>query len=663
MALPLPLVCPDLTDDGTLNCAEDCQYCSFAQALIDVPADGALHQFEVAPGNYVEPQTLRVQLFRRAEFLADGGTVTLTNTGVGEVFAASDASELRLSGPFSLSAINDRAIRADSGALVHLNGAVLFTIGIQSEGGAVRVANATFEAFDTLFIDNVATGEGGQLLAIDSDVTLSGSRFSGGFGGLGGAVAFVQQNGDANLLVTNCTFQDNLAADSGGALYVEGHALVDIEGSTFAENTALVDGGAIADAVGVLTSDGGPSIRIGGGSVFSGNQADGDGGALRFTNLTELTVDRSTFRQNSAHVGGAAFIGGDAAADLSRSLWCENSAQDGAAVHTETTLPQVWVGDRMIATVASARGGAVSHRFGPLTIDHANLLANGGPSGSALYSDTTVDVVSSLIGWSSGSVALQAGSLNLGYDLFWANGAGDRSGWNDLGGNITGEDPLLDSFVPELGCDAADGYYSWWGPLTDAGDPAAPHDGDGTRGDIGAYGAYTAFDADGTPWAVDADGDLAPALYDCADGLDTIAPTLPDTPYDGIDTNCDDRDDFDLDGDGYDGPDDVGEDCDDRDARVHPNAADFGTTDGDCDHTVDVDRDGYGNDEDCDDHDPMVHPGAVEDPGPRDLDCVGPADVVRELQPHPCSTSPAAGLWGSLAVTLATVARRRARSK
>ncbi|MCB9746047.1 MAG: hypothetical protein H6740_25960 [Alphaproteobacteria bacterium] len=146
----------------------------------------------------------------------------------------------------------------------------------------------------------------------------------------------------------------------------------------------------------------------------------------------------------------------------------------------------------------------------------------------------------------------------------------------------------------------------------------------------------------------DLDGDgLTTAQGDCDDSDAAVSPLATETPYDGVDNDCDANTvDDDLDGDGF----GVAEDCDDADANFNPDAPELcDGWDNNCDGVVDEgaegfgtwypdgDGDGYGVDEgavescaapegyaaasgDCDDGDPSFHPGARED------DCDDPAD-------------------------------------
>ncbi len=161
---------------------------------------------------------------------------------------------------------------------------------------------------------------------------------------------------------------------------------------------------------------------------------------------------------------------------------------------------------------------------------------------------------------------------------------------------------------------------------------------------------------------------------DCDDLDPAIHPgAADDPPYDGVDTDCDGANDFDLDGDGWvqeahaaelqnyivgflDGmaPFEVRVgDCDDTAAHIHPDALDvpYDGLDADCDGSNDFDVDGDGwiaagqSDAwrehiaggganghvvaglaDCDDDNDFVNPGLPERPSlPRDIDCDGDA--------------------------------------
>ncbi len=121
----------------------------------------------------------------------------------------------------------------------------------------------------------------------------------------------------------------------------------------------------------------------------------------------------------------------------------------------------------------------------------------------------------------------------------------------------------------------------------------------------------------------DVDGDgygsVGTGGEDCDDADTTINPGVPETWYDGVDSDCAGDDDYDQDGDGFRPPEHGGEDCVDTDAAAFPGAPDtwYDGVDSDCagNDDYDQDADGYRSDayggDDCADTDPATNPGAA----------------------------------------------------
>jgi hypothetical protein len=141
--------------------------------------------------------------------------------------------------------------------------------------------------------------------------------------------------------------------------------------------------------------------------------------------------------------------------------------------------------------------------------------------------------------------------------------------------------------------------------------------------------------------AVEAGGD------DCDDADPEVNPGAEEIWYDGEDQNCDERSDYDQDGDGYDtkvfwaDPENVnpatgnkGGDCQDVDPTMNPGVEEvwYDGKDADCNGQNDFDQDGDGyrtaalGFDDCDDNDALANPLAVEAFNGKDDDCNGKTD-------------------------------------
>ena len=191
----------------------------------------------------------------------------------------------------------------------------------------------------------------------------------------------------------------------------------------------------------------------------------------------------------------------------------------------------------------------------------------------------------------------------------WVSCTVDSDGWD--GSSISGGEDCLDSdatvypSATEL-CDGQDNDCDGSLPLLES-----DQDSDG----------YVAclFDAGG--W--DGDGGVA-GDEDCEDLDPNIYPGAAESPYDGVDQDCDGSDLCDVDGDGYTAIEcEGGDDCDDSDAAINVDAEEtwYDDVDQDClgDSDFDLDGDGfdsatYGGD-DCDDAEADTYPGAPDEPG------------------------------------------------
>lgn len=146
----------------------------------------------------------------------------------------------------------------------------------------------------------------------------------------------------------------------------------------------------------------------------------------------------------------------------------------------------------------------------------------------------------------------------------------------------------------------------------------------------------TISDVDGDGFdTVDAGGD------DCDDDDVNVYPGAPDEWYDGVDSNCQNDDDYDQDGDGYqtmvwnDDSGLGGGDCQDNNADMYPGAPDewYDGVDSNCEGNDDFDQDGdgsrsqlHGRGLDCNDLDAQINSNGTEAINGLDDDCDGDID-------------------------------------
>ena len=139
---------------------------------------------------------------------------------------------------------------------------------------------------------------------------------------------------------------------------------------------------------------------------------------------------------------------------------------------------------------------------------------------------------------------------------------------------------------------------------------------------------------------IDNDGDGYDYRFDCDDNNMAINPGVMESPYNGLDDDCDPATpDDDLDGDGF----VLADDCDDLNADINPGITEtpYNGLDDDCDATTpddDLDGDGFVLADDCDDLDADINPLAEEIANNGiDEDCNGEDLIitnVHELSPH-----------------------------
>lgn len=165
-------------------------------------------------------------------------------------------------------------------------------------GGAVRAASSSVHLLNTIFRKNEAANTGG---------------------------AFVASNGPKNVLITDCTFEENVAGGGwGGGIAIYGDTTTAIvKNSTFKSNNAITSGGGATQAfgaeityedckfesntarfgAGMYSQDDYTSVTIKNTSFLT-NVAEDNGGGTFFSGGQEVTIEDTQFEGNQANFGG-----------------------------------------------------------------------------------------------------------------------------------------------------------------------------------------------------------------------------------------------------------------------------------------------------------------------------------------------------------------------
>jgi len=236
-----------------------------------------------------------------------------------------------------------------------------------ANGGAVAVAGDFKGVVDgSTFENNVAAVSGGAISSgtalVDTfEATITNSTFesNSATAGNGGAIA---TSGNAVVTIDSATrFEKNTApAGNGGAIAV-GQDLDGTIGATFVQNDALAGNGG---AIYVARDFGTNAASTIDGATFDTNKAGLSGGAVAVAQDFKGNIENSGFNDNEAVTGngGAVFVGQDFAGDVVASVFDTNKATAGAggAIHVANDFDGKIDGSTFRSNDAATTGGAIN---------------------------------------------------------------------------------------------------------------------------------------------------------------------------------------------------------------------------------------------------------------------------------------------------------------
>jgi predicted outer membrane repeat protein len=315
----------------------------------------------------------------------------------------------------------------NAGAAIHLAGTALTLDHIHVSnsqatfGGAIWEQSGTLTVTASAFISNSAT-IAGVLEQTGGSAVLASSSFTGNVASLGGAIRIL---GNTRLDVRDSLFDGNRSDTLGGAIDVHSPSTqVSVDRSTFTHNqtlttTALTGGGAIVNS-GLLTLTRSTladnlSLNMGAGlfvlygqatvrdSTFSGNQAQGSGGAISAYSdsaafPSQLSLNNVTLSDNTADLdqdsqgdGGGLAVSSFVTVTIANSILAGNfdtpNNLGGGAIQPDCSgalaglhFSLVGRGEGCTVVLGQDGGSHIGNGANPLDALLGPLADNGGPT-------------------------------------------------------------------------------------------------------------------------------------------------------------------------------------------------------------------------------------------------------------------------------------------
>ena len=192
------------------------------------------------------------------------------------------------------------AIFNDNGSDFEVHNSSFINNSVSGDGGAIsNNAGINFYVYNSSFINNFANGEGGALYNTGgvANLTIDISNFTNNTASFGGAIL-----NRGTVYLSNCSFIENIANQSGGAIFNENGINFAIYDSNFSDNKVTnsnkLGGGAIFNKFG-------KNFSIFNTTFEGNNVTNGHGGAIYNNNSINFFIDNSTFDNNVADLGGA----------------------------------------------------------------------------------------------------------------------------------------------------------------------------------------------------------------------------------------------------------------------------------------------------------------------------------------------------------------------
>ena len=302
----------------------------------------------------------------------------------------------------------------------------------EGSGGAIfsSIAASIFIAGDTEFIENTAGSNGGAINSPGANV-IKNTVFKGNEAGSKGGAIYVYHNKAESTVrhtvLTNVTFEENVASSGGGALSSGSSA----EDGEYAGSTVYVknckfnkneskQGGAIyiirhctvelknCEIKNNKTTENGGGVYVTGASNLtidscdiSNNTATGNGGGIYSTTDAQSKILNTKILQNKGKGGGGIFATSNSSFTMDKSIVNNNqtTSGNGGGLYIYTTVVAKITNTEVSANKTTKLGGAI-YASAKAKVELENIKANNNEAGEGgfLYLTTGETVVKIISG-------------------------------------------------------------------------------------------------------------------------------------------------------------------------------------------------------------------------------------------------------------------------
>lgn len=277
----------------------------------------------------------------------------------------------------------------NAGVMVAWNSAV-------GNGGSMAIYNAPFSMTAGTFLENIAAGSGGGVYVDGGNVDIADALIEGcvATAGNGGGVAVKNGhftvNGVNSAVIGTSAKPNRALAGHGGGFYVDG-GNVTVSNASVAYNLASLDGGGFYSTDGVVT--------VSSNAAVDHNAAGRSGGGMYVTGSNAvIAIDNSSVSDNTASMdGGAVYVTGNAATvTLSNGCIVENNtsvnANGGAFYGGANTTVTVNGGSVNDNKALNGNGGGVYSNGGTVSFNGGDLTDNMAMNGGGVYLTNGADM-------------------------------------------------------------------------------------------------------------------------------------------------------------------------------------------------------------------------------------------------------------------------------